>query len=191
LSHDAPQSLHSALFIGALVNTLTRHDVRELVADEQALAYVAMLQDAVLDFIDLMFPCRPATCGASAGVMMRRTFSLHRLGVKSDEKTKIASALSPVVRDSALLHALFAQSSARSNGAINGATTHDEKMARMDRLEQLLCQHPLVFIALFQVLYEPHALAPQHRISLKQATRLLHSMGLYINTDPALAPAEK
>jgi len=204
------QSVRGALFIGTLVNDLPHRSVPSLLSDDQAQRYVAMMHDIVLDFVDLMFPHYGGTSGGTGGdkgpnnvIMMRRTFSLYRLDIKNDEKTKIPTIISPVVNNgndsvgtnivSALLTTLFAQSDARMEGGgsstpspINGGTSYDEKVLRMERLEKMLLRHPLVFMALFQVIYEPHGLVPQQQLSFKKAHKYLQAMGLFFNTDPSL-----
>ena len=185
------------LFIGTLVSDLQyRVDHSLLLTDPCAMEYMKMVRDTVLDFIDLMFPLQDSPrldAAAPQGEnerphIARHSFSLHRFGVKNDEKTKIPPWVNPTLRDtdSVLLSVLLAESHQRHQARRGAAPTYTERKERMDRLEKILVRHPLIFIALFQVIFSPHTLTPTQRLSFRECNHHLQCMGMYINTDPAL-----
>jgi hypothetical protein len=182
-SEVATQTLNGYLFIGTLVNDFSSVDVSRLVQNPQAISYIDMVRDALLDFIDMMFPFPTSTIATiGSDQLMRRTFSMNKFGIRNDEKTKIPAIIMPVPAESPIFGILLALSDAR---ALRDPG-YMERKERLERLEALLARHPYVFMALFQVLYQPHSLQPQHKLSFRDVNRYLRVMGLYVNTDPSL-----
>jgi hypothetical protein len=190
----------ACLCIGSLVSDMQyRVDVGQMMQDPDALAYIADLRDSVLDFVDLMFPfagTMSATQQDRPTPLMKHSFSMPCFGIKHTEgsQTKIPGWATPQLADpdSQLLSVLLAESYDRRErrAVVNGGAgdpTYQEKRDRAERLESYLVAHPFVFIALFQVLFQPHPLPSTCRLSFKECHAHLRALGMYVNTDPRLS----
>lgn len=189
----------ACLCIGSLVSDMQyRVDVAQMMQDPEALAYIGDLRDTVLDFVDLMFPfagTMSATQQEKPAPLMKHSFSMPCFAIKHTEgQNKIPGWATPQLTDpdSLLLSVLLGESferrerrSVAKGGA--GDPSYQEKRDRMERLELYLVRHPFVFIALFQVLFQPHPLPSTCRLSFKECHSHLKALGMYVNTDPRLA----
>jgi len=193
------------LCIGSLVSDMQYQvEMPQLMQEPDVCAYIANLKDCVLDFVDLMFPWlspqSPISSGqqqkkpsitATTTTVLRQSFGLACFGIKNEERAKAPTWATPQLArpDSLLLSVLWEQSAERRRrrmlpGGL-GEISYIERRDRMEQLECLLVKHPYIFIALFQVLFQPHPLPPTQRLSFKECHRYLQALGLYVNTDPS------
>jgi hypothetical protein len=175
----APEELRYIVFTGLFgVNTLDDLSPIVQLQREMVSGLAQSVIDIVLDVLDTTLDFNSGGVTERQLTVYHSTFTLPLLGV-SEKAQSLQNVIRPqLAMEAPLLWALLSHSDRRRAERRDGGPDSHEKTLRMERVQQSLCTHPFLLLALHDTLYK--SCGQLEELALPEALSLLSDLSLTV-----------